>query len=68
MLLGIKLSNLTRDQKILKAKKFFLPNFAEYLSSSTRQKKICRVSSEGTRQTTPFAECQVVALGKHLTP
>ena len=55
MLLGIKLSNLTRDQKILKTKKFFLPNFAEYLSSSTRQ-------------TIPFAECQVVALGKDLTP
>ena len=81
MLLGIKLSNLTRDQKILKAKNFFLPNFAEYLSSSTRQKKICRelgsrhsakllfcrVSSEVTRQTITFAECQVVALGKDLT-
>ena len=26
------------------------------------------MSSEGTRQTTPFAECQVVALGKDLTP
>ena len=57
MLLGIKLSNLTRDQKILKAKIFFLPNFAEYLSSSTRQKKICR--EPGSRHSAKYPLCRV---------
>ena len=57
MLLGIKLSNLTRDQKILKVKKIFLPNFAEYLSSSTRQKKICR--EPGSRHSAKYPLCRV---------
>jgi len=57
MLLGIKLSNLTRDQKILKAKKKILPNFDEYLSSSTRQEKICR--EPGSRHSAKYPLCRV---------
>ena len=57
MLLGIKLSNLTRDQKILKVKKKILPYFAEYLSSSTRQKKICR--EPGSRHSAKYPLCRV---------
>ena len=57
MFLGIKLSNLTRDKKILMVKKIFLPNFAEYLSSSTRQKKICRVP--GSRHSAKYPLCRV---------
>ena len=68
MLLGIKLSNLSRDQKNLKAQKIFLTNFAECLSSITRQKKLCREPGQRTRQSFFFAECQKVALGKDLTP
>ena len=56
MLVGIKLSNLSREQKkIERQKKILLTKFAECLISSTRQNY-------------SFAECQVVALGKHLTP
>ena len=57
MLLGITLSNLSGDQKILKAKNIFLPNFAEYLSSSTRQKKICR--EPGSRHSAKYPLCRV---------
>ena len=57
MFLGIKLSNLTRDKKIWRSKKIFLPNFAEYLSSSTRQKKICR--EPGSRHSAKYPLCRV---------
>ena len=63
MLLGIKLSNLSRDQKNLKAQKKFLTNFAECLSSTTRQKKLCREPDQRTRQSFFFAECLLEALG-----
>ena len=62
MLLGITLSNLSGDQKILKAK-FFLTKFTECLGTSTRQKKLCREPRQCTRQHFYFAECQLETLG-----
>ena len=55
MLLGIKFSNLSREQKKFEGQKFFLTKFTECWSP-------------GTRQNWGFAECQVEALGKELTP
>ena len=62
MFLGIKLSNLTRDKKKFEGqKKIFLPNFAEYLSYSTRQNKICRVP--GSRHSAKYLLCRVTGGG-----
>ena len=63
MLLGITLSNLSGDQKNLKAQKFFLTKFAECLGTSTGQKKLCREPRQRTRQRFYFAECQLETLG-----
>ena len=52
----------------MKAQKKILTKFAECLGSSTRQKKLCREPGQRTRQRFPFAECQLEALGKKLTP
>ena len=64
MLLGIKLSNLSRDPKNLKAQKIFLTNFAESQTSALSKVSslpsacwrhsatclLCRVPEGGTRQ------------------
>jgi len=82
MLLGIKLSNLSRDQKNLKAQKIFFNQFCRVpkLQHSAKETLprarpahsakflLCRVPAGGTRQHVSFAECQKVALGKDLTP
>ena len=82
MLLEIELSNLSRDQKNLKAQKLFFNQFCRVpkLQHSAKETLprarpahsakflLCRVPEAGTRQHMSFAECQVVALGKKLTP
>ena len=82
MLLGIKLSNLSRDQKNWKAqKKIFnqfcrVPNLQHSAKETLPRSRsahsakflLCRVPAGGTRQHVSFAECQKVALDKDLTP
>ena len=70
MLLGITLSNLSGDQKNLKAQKFFLTKFAECLGTSTRQKKhasalgdISTLLSASWRHSAIFHLCQGPAGG-----
>ena len=60
MLLGIKFSNLSREQKNL-------TKFAECWGSGTRRKTLCRVPDVCTRQNFTFTKCLHLALGKDLT-
>jgi len=82
MLLGITLSNLSGDQKNLKAQNFFFNQVCrgpghqhsakEALPRATQAHSatflLCRVPAGDTRQYFTFAECQLEALGKKLTP
>jgi len=82
MLLGITLSNLSGDQKNLKAQKIFFNQVCrvpghqhsakEALPRATQAHSatflLSRVPAGETRQYFTFAECQLEALGKKLTP
>ena len=82
MLLGITLSNLSGDQKNLKAQNFFFNQVCRVPGHQHSAKEalpratpahsatflLCRVPAGDTRQYFTFAECQLEALGKELTP